>query len=261
MILKTMTVKQLLPVLCLLILAACSSGSGSYSPSQSPTPATGQKVGRPYQIGGIWYYPAIDHDYDRVGVASWYGPNFHGKPTANGEVFDMNKVSAAHPTLPLPSMARVTNLENGRAITVRINDRGPFARERIIDMSRRAAQLLGFQDQGTTRVRVQVVRPDGSLADGGKRSATPRQLAADTVVPGPFFIQIGSFADRGNADRVYHSLNDLKSVIIQAADTDEGQVFRVRIGPFGNERDARRILDRVFDRGYHDARIFTDRLG
>ena len=256
-----MPLKQLLPVFCLLALAACSGGSGSYGPAPTAPPSAGQKVGKPYQIGGIWYYPAIDHDYDRVGVASWYGPNFHGKPTANGEVFNMNKVSAAHPTLPLPSMARVTNLENGRAITVRINDRGPFARERIIDMSRRAAQLLGFQDQGMTRVRVQIVRSDGTLADGKKRSATPRQLAANAVVPGPFFIQIGSFADRGNADRVYRTLNDLTSVIVQAADTNEGQVFRVRIGPFGNERDARRILDRVFDRGYHDARIFTDRLG
>lgn len=115
------------------------------------------KVGNPYQINGIWYYPAVDYDYDETGVASWYGPDFHGKLTANGEIYDMNLVSAAHRTLPMPSIVQVTNLENGRSLRVRINDRGPFARGRIIDMSRRGAQLLGFEREGTARVRVQIL--------------------------------------------------------------------------------------------------------
>jgi rare lipoprotein A len=115
------------------------------------------KIGNPYQIKGVWYYPRVDYGYDESGIASWYGPNFHNKATANGEVFDQNAVSAAHRTLPLPSVLRVTNLENGRALEVRINDRGPFAHGRIIDMSRRAAQLLGFERRGTARVRVEIL--------------------------------------------------------------------------------------------------------
>lgn len=115
------------------------------------------KVGNPYQIAGVWYYPAVDYDYDETGIASWYGPQFHAKATANGEQFDMNEISAAHKTLPLPTVVQVTNLENGRSLKVRINDRGPYAHGRIIDMSRRAAQLLGFEQQGTAKVRVSVL--------------------------------------------------------------------------------------------------------
>lgn len=115
------------------------------------------KIGSPYQIGSTWYYPAVDYRYDETGIASWYGRKFHGGRTANGEIFDMNGLSAAHRTLPLPSVVRVTNLENGRSMVLRVNDRGPFARGRIIDMSRRAAQLLGCQRNGTARVRVQIM--------------------------------------------------------------------------------------------------------
>jgi rare lipoprotein A len=114
------------------------------------------KIGTPYQIDGKWYYPAEDYAYVQEGVASWYGQDFHGKRTANGERYDMNSVTAAHPTLPLPSVVRVTNLDNGRQLNVRVNDRGPFHSTRIIDLSRRAAQLLGFYDVGTARVRVEI---------------------------------------------------------------------------------------------------------
>jgi len=120
-------------------------------------PEATYKVGKPYQIAGVWYYPAVDYDYVETGIASWYGPKFHGRPTANGEIFDMNKLSAAHRTLPLPSMVRVTNLENGRSMKLRVNDRGPFAHGRIIDISRRGAQLLGFHKNGTARVRVEII--------------------------------------------------------------------------------------------------------
>ena len=112
------------------------------------------KVGDPYKIDGVYYYPTVDYKYSETGVASWYGPKFDGKPTANGEVFDMNELSAAHRTLPMPSMVRVVNLDNGRSLVLRVNDRGPFARGRIIDVSRRAAQLLGFRYRGTARVKV-----------------------------------------------------------------------------------------------------------
>jgi rare lipoprotein A len=115
------------------------------------------KVGEPYQVNGVWYTPAVDYGYDETGIASWYGADFHGKLTANGETYDMNEVTAAHKTLPMPSLARVTNLENGRSLIVRVNDRGPFVAGRIIDLSRRSAQLLGLEGKGTGRVRVQIL--------------------------------------------------------------------------------------------------------
>ena len=115
------------------------------------------KVGNPYQIDGLWYYPTVDYEYEETGIASWYGSKFHGKLTANGAIYDMNALTAAHRTLPMPSMVRVTNLVNGRSLILKINDRGPFARNRIIDVSRRGAQLLGFQKAGTARVRVQIL--------------------------------------------------------------------------------------------------------
>ena len=121
------------------------------------------KVGNPYQISGSWYRPAVDYGYDETGIASWYGPNFHGKQTANGERYDMNTLTAAHRTLPLPSIVRVTNLENGRSIIVRVNDRGPFAKGRIIDMSRLAAEKLDMIGKGTARVRVRILSRESRI--------------------------------------------------------------------------------------------------
>ena len=115
------------------------------------------KVGDPYVVAGVEYFPKEDPAYDVTGIASWYGEAFHGKDTANGEVYDMNLLTAAHKTLPMPVFVRVTNLENGRAIELRVNDRGPFVNGRIIDISRRGAQLLGFFKQGTAKVRVQIL--------------------------------------------------------------------------------------------------------
>ena len=112
------------------------------------------KIGTPYKVAGRWYVPKLDPDYNRTGIASWYGDAFHGRKTANGEIYDMNALTAAHPTMPLPSYALVTNLKNGRKVLVRVNDRGPYARERIIDLSRAAATALGFRGHGLARVRV-----------------------------------------------------------------------------------------------------------
>lgn len=123
------------------------------------------KIGDPYRIEGVWYYPKVNYTYAETGIASWYGAAFHGKRTANGNIYDMNALTAAHRTLPLPSKVRVTNLENGRTMALVINDRGPFARGRIIDVSRRVAQLLGFERKGTAKVRV------GIIADESRRLA------------------------------------------------------------------------------------------
>lgn len=122
------------------------------------------KVGKPYQVGSVWYYPQEDFGLTETGIASWYGPDFHGKRTANGEVYDQNELTAAHRTLQMPSFVRVTNLENGRSIVVRINDRGPFKHGRIIDVSKRAADLLGFRAKGTARVRLEVLEQESRRA-------------------------------------------------------------------------------------------------
>ena len=140
------------------------------------------KVGKPYKVRGVWYYPAENFNYDRSGVASWYGPNFDGKPTANGETFDQWGVSAAHKTLPLPTVVRVTNLDNGRSLVVRINDRGPFVNDRVIDMSRRAAQLLGFEKQGTARVRVQVMAEESKILAHRAKSGQAPLASADAPI-------------------------------------------------------------------------------
>jgi rare lipoprotein A len=115
------------------------------------------RVGRPYTIAGVRYVPREDPDYDETGIASWYGDDFHGRLTANGEVYDMHGLSAAHTTLPMPSYVRVTSVETGRSLIVRVNDRGPFHDNREIDLSARAADLLGFRGRGLARVRVQYV--------------------------------------------------------------------------------------------------------
>lgn len=117
------------------------------------------KTGAPYKVGGRWYNPREQPDYDRIGTASWYGSDFHGRHTANGEVFDMNALTAAHPTLPLPSYAYVTNLSNNRTVLVRVNDRGPYVGDRMIDLSRASARALGLLSGGTGKVRVRYAGP------------------------------------------------------------------------------------------------------
>src|SRR5947199_2745111 len=135
--------------------AGCATEPARETRSTAGSPGGGSyRVGKPYQIGDSWYYPHEQPSYDETGVASWYGPTFYGKPTANGEIYDGVGLTAAHRTLPLPVNVRVTNLENGKSLVVRVNDRGPFAQGRIIDVSKRAAELLGFYAKGTAKVRV-----------------------------------------------------------------------------------------------------------
>ncbi len=163
-------------MLCAL-LAACGT-----SRSPGPPPArvgTGHyKVGQPYQINNQWYYPKEDYSYDETGIASWYGADFHDRLTANGEIYNKDELTAAHKTLPLPCLARVTNLENGKSIVVRINDRGPFSGARIIDLSQRSASLLGYENAGTAKVRVQVLADESkAIADAMRRYGTPAEEA------------------------------------------------------------------------------------
>jgi rare lipoprotein A len=168
-----------------LLLAGCAETTLVVDQTKVATkaqiPVSKYKVGNPYQVAGVWYYPAVDYNYDQTGIASWYGPGFVGHQTANGEEYDQNAMTAAHKTLPMPTLVRVTNLENGRQIQVRINDRGPFVNDRIIDLSRRSAQLLGIEQPGTAKVRVQVMAEESrqlALALGAGEEGVPQPTAA-----------------------------------------------------------------------------------
>lgn len=142
-------------VLIIFILSGCKSTPYFCSNDYDQSYKGSVKVGDPYTIKNKTYSPELDLHYDEVGTASWYGSDFHCKKTANGEYFNKNQLSAAHNTLPLPSVAKVTNLENGRSVNVTINDRGPFAHNRIIDLSEKAAKELGMKAQGLATVRIQ----------------------------------------------------------------------------------------------------------
>lgn len=205
----------------------------------------------PYTVLGKTYHVMpTEEGYAERGVASWYGEKFHGHQTSNGEVFDMYKLSAAHKSLPIPSFARVTNLDNNRSIIVRVNDRGPFHGERLIDLSYAAAVKLGYANQGTTRVQIEAIMPP-------RFNGESRVLAADTrrtALPAPGsagprrYLQVGAFSDLGAARRLTSQLQEITSlpVFIQAMDTDSGQTLhRVRVGPILDTDEIRAITERV----------------
>jgi rare lipoprotein A len=177
-----------------LLLAGCGSQpwSGADGANHYAAGHPMYRVGEPYRIKGVWYYPAVDYDYDKTGIASWYGAEFDGRYTANGEIFDLNQLTAAHTTLPMPSIVQVTNLDNGRSLQLRVNDRGPFVDGRLIDVSRRAAQLLGFETNGTTPVRVKVLKDESIAAaeeamhgNGQVMVAEASVAAAATIAASP----------------------------------------------------------------------------
>jgi rare lipoprotein A len=246
-----------------------------------------QKIGAPYQVNGTWYVPAHEPDYDETGVASWYGADFQGRPTANGEIFDMNVVTAAHPTLPIPSLVEVTNLANGRSIVVRVNDRGPFVGSRLIDLSARGAELLGYQREGHTNVRVRYVGPADSEPMVSAQSLTPaRQLAATTSVkplpaasaPQPVFaqasaapaaqnsqtasaqafVQVGAYSQRANADRARDQAISLGPVqVVESQQANGNPLYRVVLGPVSNRAEANEKAQEMSINGFAGARVLA----
>lgn len=173
--------RYLIMITVVLALGACSETRYAAHlakqvtlPTDTPESKGTFKVGNPYRIKGRKYYPKETYRYSETGIASWYGPNFHNKQTANGEIFDKNELTAAHKTLQMPSLVRVTNLDNGKSIILRVNDRGPYAHNRLIDVSERAAELLGFKNIGTAKVRVDV------LPQESKQIAQAARMGQDT---------------------------------------------------------------------------------
>lgn len=274
------------------LLAACS-----YSPEEIPvcqesyfyTPAPQKATSRPYQIKGIWYCPQPHFEYDEVGIASYYGGGdvFHGRPTATGEIFDMNGMTAAHKTVPLPCVAEVTNLENGRQLTLKINDRGPFIEGRIIDVSRRVAQLLGFEGKGTARVRVRTLvleslalnsmpTPTVLLAESSPSltiaalipesgSKSPRHSAplkvgtrtAKSSTPpssreekSGIFVDVGEYTTRAQAKKACQKLMGFGDTPLRAIEKKGQKPYAVRVGPFITMAAANEILDQLGKAGH-----------
>lgn len=221
-------------------------------------------AGPPYQVDGKWYVPAHEPNYDEVGIASWYGPTFHGKDSASGEPFDENAMTAAHPTLPIPSLVRVTNLDNGRSVVVRLNDRGPFVDDRIIDLSKAAAGSLDMHGPGTARVRVQYVGPapaQPNAAPVSPQLAEPQPIVsrplAPVAAPAPvqtpivqapsaqpmgdaFFLQAGAFGDLGNANQMRDRLRPVGATSLKPVMVNGAELYRVMVGPWQSRADAER---------------------
>ncbi len=286
----------LLATMCALVLAGCASApatdhssrytidqdrapSGNFDasglpdarPKYEPPRRAGNKS--PYTVWGKQYRVMASNDgYVARGIASWYGEKFHGHKTSNGETFNMYAMSAAHKSMQIPGYARVTNLDNGRSVIVRVNDRGPFHGDRLIDLSYAAAKKLGYQSRGTARVEVAAitVRPDGSMTLAGQPFApgdtvsyadTPVVASGDTANgEQALFVQLGSFSSR---DPAHQLLVRAQAVLedpmrVRAIDTATGRFHRVQVGPFADEASARRIQNLLESRGFAQSILLTD---
>lgn len=286
-----MRLKNTIPVLGMLaLLAGCATTvePDGYSQAAAISGTGGvYKVGKPYKIMGKTYYPKEDYSYSEVGVASWYGSDFHNKKTANGEKYDMHTLTAAHRTLPLPSIVKVTNLENGRSLVLRVNDRGPYAKNRIIDISKRGAQLLGFQTKGTAKVRVELMEKESKelkaaltgqkiepvMASAKKttpikkmeyaaveplRLDNPYNAAGGVTAEKSYFVQAGSFAKHDAAKDLSSKLSRFGKSKVAQADVDGNRYYRVRIGPFSFSEEAEVTLAKVKNYGIYNAKIVQD---
>jgi rare lipoprotein A len=219
-----------------------------------------ERVGAPYQAEGRWYAPTPEPGYSETGKASFYDDKFHGRRTASGEAFDQNSLTAAHPTLPIPSLVQVTNLTNGREVILRVNDRGPFVQGRILDVSRKAAEVLGMVEAGGAQVHVRYLGPapkrlaQAPVPTAPEVSAQPLSAPVDLSAPpqpaprrpvlpvatgkGAYVVQVGAFAAVDNAQRVRDQVRAAGPVMLDPVARPNGQVYRVRIGPFAGRDQA-----------------------
>jgi rare lipoprotein A len=261
-------------VLCAVLLAACA-GVAQRPPLPPPPPPVTAPAAPPanidaipdavpraeprsahgnppfYEVLGRRYYVLAAADgYLERGVASWYGPTFHGGNTSSGEPYDMYGMTAAHKTLPLPTYARVTNLRNGRSVVVRINDRGPFVANRLIDLSYTAAAKLDMIRDGTTLVEVRALIP-----------GVPDDLSRSAALPPPaLYLQAGAFADAQNAQRLLARLQaaGLASAFIVLPLEGKSRLYRVRLGPVGSVAEFDRLASELAALGIPDARLALD---
>lgn len=249
----------------LVLLAGCSAQSimedGAPStnidvskiPNAVPRPYFGALKSSSYQLAGISYQPITTAvGFKEEGVASWYGTKFHGRKTANGETYDLYGMTAAHKTLPLPSYVRVTNKANGRSVVVRVNDRGPFHDDRIVDLSYTAAKKLGFQDKGTANV---VLEGIDVFATANLVVQAPAEGDA-AVEPVLIYMQVAALSSRIGAEALQKRLQGLISqpVLVTQAEEESDELYRVRVGPLANRSDALKLgdllADASFERGH-----------
>ena len=243
----------------LLVLASLAAGCASVRSYERPDHIPGRPSGsesprsKPYTIRGKTYYPYETADnFSQTGVASWYGPGFHGKKTANGERFNTNSLTAAHKELPFDTMVRVTNLANGRSTTVRINDRGPFSKDRIIDLSKKAAQEIGMIQTGTARVRIEAITPKTSRrtlsrSEDARRAmetlekvnASMDRLEQAGRALARIYIQVGACSSPANSR---HAAATLKELGISGRVRTSGGRQIVQAGPFRTRQEAREAM-------------------
>ena len=277
---------KLVTLFVLFIVSACST-TGPVVPDAlegdhcSQVPAIKEqggyyKVGKPYVIYGTRYYPEEDYSYSQTGMASWYGEAFHAKKTANGEDYDMDTLTVAHRTLPMPSVVKVTNLENGRSLVMRVNDRGPYAKSRIIDISKRGATLLGFKSQGVAKVRVEILEDESKalkaamLGDEYTPYANSSAVASNNTVEslklygagdkrsGDFFVQSGAYSEKNTANELRTRLHELSSTNVSSVNAGGRELYRVRSGPFASKGEAENVLAKIKNIGVYDAKIVQD---
>lgn len=243
----------LLCCVLLLTLLSCSSGG-----TRSTTGKTsGHKLAatqKPYVIKNKRYYPIPSAEgYSEKGVASWYGGKFHGRRTSNGEVYDMHSMTAAHKTLPMNTMLLIHNLDNGIKTVVRVNDRGPFVRGRIVDLSYKAATTLGVVKNGTARV--QAIALGEEAVKKGEETPT---LVYQDLSAGEFYVQIGAFADKANALKLQKRFNDSgNTTVIQKGEDVEPILYRVLIYVGKTMNNAKRSEQALLERGYTGAFIIA----
>lgn len=259
------------------------------------------KIGNPYLIDGVSYYPHEDYSYSEIGMASWYGPDFNGGKTSNGEIFDETKFTAAHRTLPMPSLVKVTNLENGISINVKINDRGPYARDRILDLSSAAAEVLGIKQKGTARVKVEILPEESKklkeLAIASQNTdiypanisyssfaiqpeqkpapiATPTPVAAPAPAPAPtetsqtpsqltgdYFVQVAAYSTYEKAEALKDKLVNIGTVKIFKSVVNGNTLYKVRLGEFANKAEAEKVQSAVDNIGIKGSRVILKEDG
>lgn len=276
----------------LALLSGCSSShhhvDGIERPSRAPLYAKRgtYKIGKPYSVKGVTYTPRESFHFEETGLASWYGPGFHKNTTANMEIFDQNQISAAHKTLQIPCLVRVHNLDNGRVLDIRVNDRGPFYEGRVIDLSKRAAQLLGVFQKGLARVHIKVLEHESRILKDmalGKRPSQkkPKALPAvpvdvDSIKPLPFidpvkdgvfsseslpiqkggdYINLPALKDYGEAAKLSARMEKFGRSSIAQEKIGKDIVYKVKIGPFPNWKDAEKVLEALKGKGFSKALI------
>lgn len=261
---KASRIQILLIVFLAITLSACTFGvpigsrtNNNAGPVKVPSKTTRSKLGNPssYVVFGKRYYVMDSaHGFVQRGTASWYGKKFHGRKTSSGEVYNMHAMTAAHKTLPLPSYVRVKNLANGRSVVLKVNDRGPFIGDRIIDLSFAAATKLGVIGPGTAEVEMSVL----SSSKSKKRPVVrPIPLVDNVAEDVPLFVQLGSFGSELNAQNLMRNLHDANetSAAVSKLNTAQGIFYRVRIGPLYDIDEANSVIQRVKNKGYGKARV------